>query len=61
MISGLHCAFNSIIRMQVHPKMNILSTFTHPHVVPTSWDFLLSLKHKLRYFLWKLRAVLLLH
>jgi len=26
----------------VHPKMKILSVFTHPHVVPTS-------EHKLRY------------
>jgi len=34
----------------VHPKIKILSSFTHPHVVPTLYEFLSSAEHKRRYF-----------
>ncbi len=30
----------------VHPKMNILSSFTHPHVVPKLYAFLCLLNTK---------------
>jgi len=33
----------------VHPKMQILSVFTHPHVVPNLYVFICSAKHKGRY------------
>jgi len=33
----------------VHPKMKILSSFTHPQVVPNPNEFLSSVKQKLRY------------
>ncbi len=34
----------------VHPKMKILSSFTHPQVVPNLFEFLCSAEHKGRYF-----------
>jgi len=34
----------------VHPKMKILSLFTHPQVVPNLYTFLSSNEHKGRYF-----------
>jgi len=34
----------------VHPKMNILSSFTHPQVVSNLYEFLSSVEHKIRYF-----------
>jgi len=33
----------------VHPKMRILSVFTHPHVVPNLYVFICSVEHKGRY------------
>jgi len=33
----------------VHPKMKILSVFTHPHVVPNIYVFICSAEHKGRY------------
>ncbi len=33
----------------VHPKMKILSSFTHPQVVPNLYEFLCSAEHKGRY------------
>jgi len=33
----------------VHPKMKILSLFTHPHVVPNLYVFICSAEHKGRY------------
>ncbi len=33
----------------VHPKMKILSSFTHPHVVPNLYECLCSAEHKGRY------------
>ncbi len=30
----------------VHPKMKIMSSFTHPHAVPKLYDFLYSVEHK---------------
>jgi len=35
----------------VHPKMKILTSFTHPHVVPNLYEFLSSVEHKIRSFL----------
>ncbi len=34
----------------VHPQMKILSSFTHPQVVPNLYEFLCSAEHKGRYF-----------
>ncbi len=34
----------------VHPKMKILSSFTHPQVVSNLYEFLCSAEHKGRYF-----------
>jgi len=33
----------------VHPKMKILSAFTHPHVDPNLYVFICSAEHKGRY------------
>jgi len=33
----------------VHPKIKILSVFTHPHVVPNLYVFICSAEHKGRY------------
>jgi len=33
----------------VHPKMKILSVFTHPHVVPNLYVLICSAIHKGRY------------
>ncbi len=32
----------------VHPKMKILSWFTHPHAIPDVYDFLALAEHKQR-------------
>ncbi len=37
----------------VHPKMNILSLFTHPQVVPHLYEFFSSAEHKKRIF-WRM-------
>ncbi len=34
----------------VHPKMKILSSFTHPQVVPNLYECLCTAEHKVRYF-----------
>ncbi len=34
----------------VHPKMKILSSFTHPQVVPNLYEYLCSAEYKGRYF-----------
>ncbi len=34
----------------VHPKVTTLSSYTHPHVVPNLYDFLSSVKYKIRCF-----------
>ncbi len=34
----------------VHPKMKILSSFIHPHIVPNLYEFLSSVEHKIMYF-----------
>jgi len=37
-IKGIHLkanGFRQTVKGTVHPKMKILSVFTHPHVVPT--------------------------
>ncbi len=34
----------------LHPKMLILSSFTHPQVVPNLYECLCSAEHKGRYF-----------
>jgi len=39
-----------LLQVKVHPKMKILSVFTHPHVVSTPLDLRSSSEHKLRYF-----------
>ncbi len=41
---------NRGIRGIVLPKMKILSSFTHPQVVPNQYEFICSAKHKRRYF-----------
>ncbi len=44
-------SFTSCICLKgiVHPKMKILSAFTHPQVVPNLYEFLCSAEHKGRY------------
>ncbi len=42
----MYCRFKGI----VHPKMNILSSFTHTHVVPNLHEFLSYAEHKRWYF-----------
>jgi len=37
------------IKGLVHPKIKILSVFTHPHVVPNLYLFICSAEHKGRY------------
>jgi len=37
------------IKGLVHPKMKILSVFTHPYVVPNLYVFFCSAEHKGRY------------
>jgi len=37
------------IKGLVHPKMKILSVFTHPHVVPNLSVFICTAEHKGRY------------
>jgi len=45
-LSYLH----SMLKRLVHPKMKILSVFTHPHVVPNLYVFICSAEqHKWRY------------
>ncbi len=47
----------STLKGTVHPKMTILPSFTHSHVIPNMQDFISSVYHKRRYFLpiqWKL-------
>ncbi len=39
-----------IVYCIVHPKMKMLSLFTHPHVVPTLYKLLSYTEHKIRYF-----------
>jgi len=34
----------------LHPQMKLLSSFTHPQVVATLYEFLSSAEHKGRYF-----------
>jgi len=56
MVSALACfistvaVFNNIIKGIVHLKIKILSSFTHPQVVSTLFEFLSSAEHKRRYF-----------
>ncbi len=38
------------LKRTVYIKMNILSSFTHPHVVPNIYEFIYSVEHKRRYF-----------
>ncbi len=43
-------AFRILLKGIVHSKMKILSSFTHPQVVPNLYAFLCSAEHKGRYF-----------
>ncbi len=45
-----NCGVYSVLKGIVHPKMKILSSFTHPQVVPNLFEFLCSAEHKGRYF-----------
>jgi len=38
-----------LLKGLVHPKMKILSAFTHPHVFPNLFVFICSAEHKGRY------------
>ncbi len=44
----LELSRNKVKRI-VHPNMNILSSFTHPQVVPNLYECLCSVEHKGRY------------
>ncbi len=39
-----------VVKGIVHPKMKMLSSFTHPHVAPNLYEFLFYVKHERRYF-----------
>jgi len=41
----------------LHPKMKILSSFTHPQVVANLYEFLSSAEHKGRYFDWNFGTI----
>ncbi len=43
------CLLPSTFKGIVHPKMNILSSFTHPQVVPDLYECICSAEHKGRY------------
>ncbi len=47
-----HLWMHNVLNLKgiVHPKMKILSSFTHPQVVPNLYEFLCSAEHKGRYF-----------
>jgi len=38
-----------MLKGSVHPKIKILSAFTHPHVVPNLYVFICCAEHKGRY------------
>ncbi len=40
----------AVLKGIVHPKMKILSSFTHPQVVPNLYECVCSAEHKGRYF-----------
>ncbi len=40
-IKSLH----TLVKGIVHPKINILSSFTHPPLVPNVYEFLSSVEH----------------
>jgi len=40
----------STLKGIVHPRIKIVSLFTHPQVVPNLYEFLSSAEHKRRYF-----------
>ncbi len=42
-------AYKSVVKGIVHPKMKILSSFTHPQVFPNLYECLCSAEHKGRY------------
>jgi len=42
-------SLNVTFKGLVHPKMKILSVFTHPHDVPNLYVFICSAEHKGRY------------
>ncbi len=41
--------FKFYVKGIVHPKMKIVSSFTHPQVVPNLYEWLCSAEHKGRY------------
>ncbi len=47
---NMHYWWSDTLKGIVHPKMNILSSFTHPHVVLNLYEFLSYVEHKRRYF-----------
>ncbi len=48
-IMDLYCGQKRQLKGIVHPKMKILSSFTHPQVVPNLYECLCSAEHKWRY------------
>ncbi len=44
------CVSQKHLKGTVHPKMKILSSFTHPQVVPNLYEFVCSAEHTGRYF-----------
>jgi len=46
----VHSALTNVIKIfikgLVHPKMKILSVFTHPHVVPNLYGFICYAEHR---------------
>jgi len=46
-VLGKNIFYNTFLKGIVHPIMTILSSFTHPHVITNTYDFLSSVRHKI--------------
>ncbi len=53
----LNTKLTVLLKGIVHPKMKMLSSFTHPHVVPNLYVFLFYAEHKNNIF-WKTKELL---
>lgn len=40
----------TFLKVIVHSKMKVLSSFTLPHIITNLYDFIYSMKHKSGYF-----------
>jgi len=54
-------AWFGTLKRAVHPKMKLLSSFTHPQVVSNLYGSLSSVEHKIRYFIKQLMVPIDFH